>query len=318
MHLTPRLIGLLTLPPLLWASNAVLGRLIVPLVPPLALNALRWFGALLVLALLGWRSVATPQARADVWARWPYLALVGLLGVGAYNALLYLALLTSTPINVTLIAASMPVFMMLVGALLFGVKPKRLQVIGTLFSMAGVLLVLSRGAPSQLAQVHLVPGDVFMLAATFSWACYSWLLVRPPRWTPQPVRATVVDRHGQPRPWNWAEFLLVQLLFGVMWAGGAAGLEQLVAPRPIQWQPAVVAGLVFLAVGPSVWAYWFWGEGVTQGGPALAAIFNNLTPLFAALLSALVLGELPHWYHGVAFALIVAGIVVSSWRHSTA
>jgi drug/metabolite transporter (DMT)-like permease len=140
MHLTPRLVGLLTLPPLLWASNAVLGRMIVPMVPPLALNALRWLGALLVLAVLGWRSVASPQARSDVWARTPYLALLGLLGIGAYNALQYLALLTSTPINVTLIAASMPVFMMLVGALLFGVWPVRQQLIGTLFSMCGVLM----------------------------------------------------------------------------------------------------------------------------------------------------------------------------------
>jgi drug/metabolite transporter (DMT)-like permease len=207
--------------------------------------------------------------------------------------------------------------MMLVGALLFGVWPVRQQLIGTLFSMCGVLMVLSRGAPAQLAQVHLVPGDVFMLAATFCWACYSWLLVRPPRWAKQPVRATVVDSQGRQRPWNWAEFLLVQLLFGLVWASGAAGGEHLVAPRPIQWQPTVLAALVFIAIGPSVVAYWFWGEGVALGGPALAAIFSNLTPLFAALLSALILGELPHWYHGVAFALIVAGIVVSSWRRPT-
>ena len=48
--------------------------------------------------------------------------------------------------------------------------------------------------------------------------------------------------------------------------------------------------------------------------PAVAAFFANLTPLFAALLSAAVLGEAPHVYHGVAFALIVAGIPVSARR----
>jgi drug/metabolite transporter (DMT)-like permease len=46
----------------------------------------------------------------------------------------------------------------------------------------------------------------------------------------------------------------------------------------------------------------------------LAAFFGNLTPLFAALLSAAVLGEPPHPYHALAFALIVAGIVVPSVR----
>ena len=39
--LTPRTVVLLTLPPLLWAGNAVVGRLLVGTVPPLLLNALR-------------------------------------------------------------------------------------------------------------------------------------------------------------------------------------------------------------------------------------------------------------------------------------
>jgi len=319
MHLTPRLVGLLTVPPLLWAGNAVIGRMLVPFVPPMALNALRWVGALAILLVLGWRAVATPQARADLLARWRYLALLGLLGIGVYNALQYLALRTSTPINVTLIASSMPVFMMLVGALFFHIAPTRQQLLGTVFSMSGVVMVLTRGMPTQVAEIHFVRGDVLMLLATFSWACYSWLLVRPPRWAHTPVRANVptATATGAERPWNWAEFLLAQLLFGVLWAGASAGLEQVVAPRAIEWQPLVVAAILFITIGPSVVAYWFWGEGVALGGPALGAIFNNLTPLFAAILSALVLGDLPHWYHGAAFTLVVAGILVSTRRPTT-
>jgi drug/metabolite transporter (DMT)-like permease len=46
----------------------------------------------------------------------------------------------------------------------------------------------------------------------------------------------------------------------------------------------------------------------------MAGFFANLTPLFAALLSVVLLGELPHLYHALAFMLIVAGIVLSSKR----
>jgi drug/metabolite transporter (DMT)-like permease len=53
---------------------------------------------------------------------------------------------------------------------------------------------------------------------------------------------------------------------------------------------------------------------VAQAGPAAAAFFGNLTPVFAALLSAALLGEPPRWYHGLAFTLIAAGIVVSAAR----
>jgi len=48
--------------------------------------------------------------------------------------------------------------------------------------------------------------------------------------------------------------------------------------------------------------------------PRHGQLFLNLTPLFAALLSAAFLGELPQLYHALAFVLIVGGIVVSSRR----
>jgi drug/metabolite transporter (DMT)-like permease len=69
-----------------------------------------------------------------------------------------------------------------------------------------------------------------------------------------------------------------------------------------------------VSLGASILAYRCWGLGVAEGGPALAAFFNNLTPLFAALISALVLNEAPHLYHAVAFVLIVGGIAVSAPR----
>ena len=44
----------------------------------------------------------------------------------------------------------------------------------------------------------------------------------------------------------------------------------------------------------------------------MAGFFSNLTPLFAALMSAAFTGEMPQPFHAVAFGLIVAGILVSS------
>ena len=52
MKLTPRLTLLLTVPPLLWAGNAVVGRLVRNDIPPMTLNALRWGLAFLLLAPL--------------------------------------------------------------------------------------------------------------------------------------------------------------------------------------------------------------------------------------------------------------------------
>ena len=312
MSLTPRLAVLLTLPPLLWAGNAVLGRWIAggaaaglpgtSLVPPLTLNLLRWTLTALILLPLGWRALR-PWSR--IARRWPYLMAVGVLGVGAFNSLQYLALVSSSALNVTLVAASMPVWMLAVGGLFYGERPGARQLAGAALGLAGVCTVIGRGSLQTLLQVRLVPGDLYMLLAVIGWAFYSWLLARPP-----------AHLRGEQRPradegWDWAGFLLVQTLFGL----GAAGLftagEQALGAPPIQWSWGVAIALLYVSLGASIGAYRCWGLGVVEGGPALAAFFNNLTPLFTAVLSTLLLGEAPQPFHALAFVLIAGGIAVS-------
>ena len=295
--LTPGTAALLVLAPLLWAGNAVVGRLVHDLVPPITLNFLRWVLAFAILLPLALR-VLRPDS--PLWAHWRRYALLGLLGIGLYNALQYMALQTSTPINVTLVGSSMPVWMLAVGAVFFGVSVTRRQFAGAALSMAGVLLVLSRGEWSQLLALRLVPGDVFMLLATISWSFYSWLLVRTSE--PASVRA------------DWAAFLMAQLVFGLGWSGAFAGVEWASGRTHIAWGWPLAAALAFIAIGPAVVAYRCWGVGVQRAGPAVAGFFSNLTPLFAALMSAAFLGEAPRLFHAAAFALIVGGIVVSSRR----
>jgi drug/metabolite transporter (DMT)-like permease len=161
--------------------------------------------------------------------------------------------------------------------------------------------VISGGSLSALLSVRFVPGDLYILVAVIGWAFYSWLLARPP-----------AHMRGAARPdWDWAGFLLIQTLFGLLGCGVAAGIEQSsgAAPIPLSW--GLVAVLAYVSLGASIVAYRSWGIGVAEGGPGLAALFNNLTPLMAALLSAALLDERPQLHHLLAFVLIVGGIAVS-------
>ncbi|MBC7434602.1 MAG: DMT family transporter [Bdellovibrionales bacterium] len=294
-RLTPGTILLLLVPPLMWAGNAIVGRMMNGLVPPMTLNFLRWALAfVLLLPLAGW--VLRPGS--GLVASWRRFAVLGLLGVGLYNAMQYLALKTSTPINVTLVAASNPIFMLVIGTLFFGQRIEARQVLGAVLSLAGVLLVLARGEWSLLMQLQLVSGDLFVLVATASWALYSWLLSQ--RNEPEAIRA------------DWAAFLLAQIVFGLLWSGSFAATEWAVTDAHLTWSWPVAAALLFVAVGPAIVAYRCYGMGVLRVGPNVAAFFVNLTPLFAALMSSVLLGEAPHTYHALAFVLIVGGIVVSS------
>jgi drug/metabolite transporter (DMT)-like permease len=288
---------LLMVPPVLWAGNAVVGRLAAPLVPPLTLNFLRWALAFVLLLPFAWRLL---RRDSPIWGRMRRYALLGLLGVGCYNALQYLAVKTSTPINVTLVGASMPVFMLALGAAFFGQRIQQRQVVGAVLSIAGVLVVLSQGNLGHLADVHFVPGDLYMLAATAAWALYSWLLAEPG--DPPGLRS------------DWAGFLMAQLVPGLAWSGLFAAAETATTSQPIEWGLPLAAALAYIAIGPAIIAYRCWGLGVQRVGPNIAGFFSNLTPLFAAMFSAAFLGEPPHLFHAAAFMLIVSGIVVSSRR----
>ena len=295
--LSPVTALLLTVPPLLWAGNAVVGRLVNTLIPPITLNFFRWVLAFaILLPLAAW----VLRRASGLWPHWRRFAILGLLGVGAYNALQYMALQTSTPMNVTLVAASGPFWTLTLGTLFFHAPVRRSQLLGALLSICGVLVVLSRGDWTQLLAVRLVAGDLFMLLATASWSLYSWLLAR--RDEPEAIRK------------DWAAFLLGQVVFGLGWSGLSTAFEWGLTDAHIHWSGTLLATLAFVAIGPAVLAYRCWGLGVQQAGPAVAGFFANLTPVFAALMSAAFLGELPQAYHALAFALIVAGIWVSS-RH---
>ena len=226
---------------------------------------------------------------------------LSLLSIGGYNALLYLALNSSTPINVTLVGSSTPVWMLLIGRVFYGSSISRRQWLGATLSISGVMLVLSRGQLEVLLQVRLVAGDLYILLASGAWAYYSWMLAHP---TTEP---TEIRR-------DWSAFLLAQIALGLVWSALFAGGEWALGMGKLTPSWPLAGALLFIALGPALLAYRAWGAGVSRAGPSVAGFFANLTPLFTALLSSIFLGELPHVYHAIAFALIVGGIVVSSRR----
>jgi len=294
-RLTPTTVMLLILPTMLWAGNAVVGKLVYGLIPPITLNFIRWLLAFFILCFFA-REVLSPKSA--LWSHWRYYALLGVLGVGLYNALQYLALQSSSPINVTLVGASMPIWMLLIGRLFFHAGINLHQLMGALLSLCGVLVILTRGDIQQLFRLQFVPGDLYMVLATIAWAFYSWLLSLSK--DPPSIKG------------HWARMLLAQVFFGVFWSGLFAAGEWALDEQHIDWSWGLVMAIIYVAVGPAVIAFRCWGEGVRRVGPALAGFFANLIPLFAALLSTIVLGDRPRLFHAVAFVLIVGGIVYSS------
>ncbi len=294
-RLDAQTLAFLVLPPLLWAGNAIVGRFAAGLIAPMALNATRWVLAGLLLAPFVWRDL---RPHADVLRReWLLTAGLGICGIGTYNALQYLALTTSTPNNVTLIAASTPIFALALGAMFFGERLDGRRMLGAVSSIVGVVIVLTHGEFARLLTLAFVPGDLFMLVAAALWSVYTWVLrVRRP-----PLPAMVL--------------LFAQIVLGSIFCIACALVEGLLIGTPSHFDaPRVWWILAYVAVLPSLAGYLMWDRGVARVGAALPIFFANLTPVFAAVLSALLLAERPQGYHVVGLILILLGIVLARRR----
>ena len=294
MHVSALTAFYLTTAALMWAGNAIVGKILVQSSSPVLLNTIRWGVTALILLPFAWRVFGSTS---PLWQSSKRFALLSLLGVGSYNVLLYLALKSSTPINVTLIGASMPIWAIVIGALFYKEQPNIKQIIGAVISLIGVTVVIVRGELERLMEVEFVAGDLLMVLATILWGAYSWMLSHP--------------KESTERTWPWSYFLLAQVGFGFCWSIGFAVTEWQLEYSHFTWSWPTVLMILFVIIGPSLIAYRCWGLGVNGAGATVATFFTNLIPLFTAILSTLLLQKPPELFQGVAFALILIGIYLS-------
>ena len=294
MHVSALTAFYLTTAALMWAGNAIVGKILVQSSSPVLLNTIRWGVTVLILLPFAWRVFGSSS---PLWQSSKRFALLSLLGVGSYNVLLYLALKSSTPINVTLIGASMPIWAIVIGALFYKEQPNIKQIIGAVISLIGVTVVIVRGELERLIEIEFVAGDLLMVLATILWGAYSWMLSHP--------------KESTERTWPWSYFLLAQVGFGFCWSLGFAVTEWQLEYSYFTWSWPTVFMIIYVIIGPSLIAYRCWGLGVSGAGATVATFFTNLIPLFTAILSTLLLQKPPELFQGVAFALILAGIYLS-------
>lgn len=289
----------LTTAALMWAGNAIVGKILVQASSPVLLNTVRWGVTALILLPFAWRVF---KGDSPLWHHTKRFALLSLFGVGSYNVLLYLALQSSTPINVTLIGASMPIWAIFIGMLVYHERANLKQVVGAIISLIGVAVVIVRGELERLIEIEFVAGDLYMVIATILWGAYSWMLSHP--------------KESNERSWPWSHFLLAQVGFGFCWSLIFAATEWQLELSYFTWSWQTVLMIAYVIIGPSLIAYRCWGLGVSKAGATVATFFTNLIPLFTAILSTLLLQKPPEPFHGVAFALILAGIYLSIHKKS--
>ncbi|MGD8469954.1 MAG: DMT family transporter, partial [Desulfobacteraceae bacterium] len=119
---------LLAIAPLCWASNAVLARGVVDIIPPVSLAFWRWTTASLLLFPFAYQHVKRDW---PLFTRhWKMLLFLSLFGITGFNTLLYIAVHTTTAINAALIQTTMPAAIIVITWIVFKEKVTRLQTTG--------------------------------------------------------------------------------------------------------------------------------------------------------------------------------------------
>ncbi len=277
---------------LLWAGNWITGRALRDAFDPVSLNFWRWMVAVLALAPFALREVA--EKRALIRRHAGILLVLALAGVAVFQSMVYLGLRTTTAINAVLLNSSAPLFMLLVSWLLERERASARQIAGILISLAGIVVILSRGDPEVLRQLEFHSGDAVILVALPIWGVYSVLLKR------------------RPPELGGVALTFVLGVTGLLLLAPLYALEALRAPPAWPTLPEAL-GVVYIGLAASAIAMVLWNHAVDVVGANAAGFTLHLLPAFGTVLAIVFLGERFGAFHAVGIATILAGVMLATY-----
>lgn len=280
------------LPPLFWSGNFLIARLLRNDIPPIQMSFWRWLLAFVILLPFIW----APWRRdwTKIRSQLPFLAVLGAIGVTAFNCFVYTALHHTTVINAALVNALLPVVTIAIARAMLGQRIAPQRALGILTSLAGAALVISRGDPMALANFSIGRGEILVFVGMSFWALYTVLI----RWRPPGLEPL--------------SLLGATTAFGILFHIPFVVAEANAVVGGFQPTVSIALALLYFAIFPSILAYVFWNRTVAALGPAMTGMFMHLLPLFSAGLAAIFLGERLTWYHVGAFILILTGIALAT------
>jgi len=274
--------------PLCWGGNIVLARGVADIIPPVSFAFWRWTIAFVLLLPFTWRTAR--QDWSQVVKSWKIMSGLSILGISVFNTMLYTAVHTTTAINGAMIQTTMPAVIILATLVMFKETVTRLQILGVAICIIGAFIVILRGRWNTLLAMSFVPGDILMMGAVIVYALYSALLRQRPAIHP-------------------LSFLIYTFGLGVIFLLPLY-IWELAGSATMTLTLQVVLSILYVALFPSILAYFCWNRGVEVIGANRAGLFINLIPVFASILAILFLGETLQAFHIIGMVLILGGMIL--------
>jgi len=175
-------------------------------------------------------------------------------------------------------------------------KTNFFQILGVIFSLTGVLVIITKANLAKLLSLNFNKGDLWMVVAMFSWAIYSALLKK--------------------KKFELSQLSLLQTIIsaGLILLLPAYLIEMGLGHRVNVHLPFVLT-LIYVVIFPGLASFIFWIKGISLIGSNRSGIFLHLMPIFSTMLAIFIFKEKFMTFHLIGAIFIITGIILSSKKN---
>ncbi|PNV82815.1 MAG: hypothetical protein C0627_08605 [Sulfurimonas sp.] len=170
---------LITLCVLFWSGNFVIGRFIKDDITPLELAFFRWFFVFLMIAPIF--IIRHKNILNSIKQNFKILTVLAVLGITAFNTLLYFGLTATTSTNALIINSTVPILVLLMSHFILKQKINLYQTVGILLSTFGVVFLMLKADISNIFGLKFNQVDILVIISSTAWALYSVLIKFKPK-----------------------------------------------------------------------------------------------------------------------------------------
>ena len=282
----------LILATLFWSGNFIVGKAASLFeIPPFTLNFYRWTFAWLILAPFTLKEIF--QKKNYILENIKLILVLGITSITVFNSIVYYSLNFTQVISGVLMISTIPVMIIFFCWVFKIEKTNFYQILGVIFSLLGVVVIVTKADLGKLLNLNFNKGDLWMVVAMFSWAIYSALL-----------RKKKFDL-------SHISFLQTIITAGLIFLLPAYLIETALGYRLNIHIPFILT-LSYVVLFPGLASFFFWIKGISIIGSNRSGIFLHMMPIFSTLMAILIFKEKFMTYHFIGAMLIIVGIVLSS------
>ena len=283
---------LLILTTIFWSGNFIVGKAASAYqIPPFSLNFYRWLFAGLILLPFTFKEIL--NKKHHIINNFGLYIVLGVTSITIFNSTVYYSLYHTQVINSILLISTIPVWIIFFSFLLKIEKTNIYQIFGVIFSLIGVMAIITKSDIKIFLNLQFNKGDISMVIAMLSWAIYSSLLKK--------------------KKYELSQLSLLQIIIftGLIFLTPIYILELNYGYKIIIGTPFILT-LIYVVIFPGLLAFIFWIKGISIIGANRAGVFLHLMPIFGSTLAIIIFNEKFMYYHIFGTIFIILGLFLSN------